>query len=55
MTNCFAYAYESEMLELPEPTIADIERWLVARNTFSLAQDKFENVVRQIAKSKPSN
>lgn len=39
-----------ELLQkIAEPTIGDLENWLSARDAFFKAQEKFENIVRQIA------
>jgi hypothetical protein len=35
--------------ELAIPTIEDLTAWLAARDSFFKAQEKFENIVRQIS------
>jgi hypothetical protein len=37
--------------EIPEPSVNDLAAWLSARDAFFKAQDKFENIVRQLSSS----
>jgi hypothetical protein len=34
--------------KIPEPTLDDLAKWLAAKEELAKAQDKFENIVRQI-------